>query len=161
MNIYLIRHAIATKSLNGYGAHIIDAPILPEGVLVTQRIGKYITKVPTDINLSSEYPRCRQTVALLSELSDKKFIFDKRLNEYHEINFQKFVNQIKALKADLDREQYASVFICTHAAVIAVILNIIKNKQTHESDLVTNYPKTGVLLNIVNSKITEIDFNLL
>jgi len=47
----------------------------------------FFKTVPQGINYSSEFLRCKQTVEIILQASQKKFIFDNRLNEQHHETF--------------------------------------------------------------------------
>jgi broad specificity phosphatase PhoE len=159
MKYYITRHAIATKNPKGYGIHIYDAPILPEGIETTKRMGKYLADIKTDANLSSEFPRCMQTAEIITRESHKQFSYDKRINEFFDISFSDFVTGVNDFLREIYMNNYGSVLLCTHTAVIAVILCFIKRIPVTHETLQTNYPPPGMLLCAEENNIIEINFN--
>lgn len=155
---YLFRHALATKSLFGYGDKIVTAQILPEGIPPIKRMAKFLKTIPTDFNVRSEFIRCRQTAAIVTKIAGNQFITDKRLNEYNEESFSNLRNRVKEFLQDMKKSNYKNILICTHGAVIAATKNLLLKNRFGLLNLY-DYPKTGVLLIIKDEKIAEIDFN--
>ncbi|MBI2430813.1 MAG: histidine phosphatase family protein [Candidatus Levybacteria bacterium] len=155
---YIFRHGLATKSLFGYGDKIVTAELLAEGKPPIEKMANYLKKIPSQFNVCSEFVRCRQTAAIVTKKTGKKFTFDKRLNEYNEESFNDLRDRVKDFLQYIEKSNYQSVLICTHGAVIAAIKNLVlRNKFTLFQ--LYDYPKTGVLLVIKDGKIEEIDFN--
>jgi broad specificity phosphatase PhoE len=183
---YIFRHGetFVTKGWKmGYGTKIFSADILEDSRPALEKIGRYLRKIPTDVNTSSKIKRCRQTVKIVSKNSKKDFVFDSRLNEFFfELPFF-FRKRIKSFLNDLGDSD--SVLICTHAAVINELIKII-NPQAFESlekktptevnaplqvevsrkDLqlqnkltFTKYLAPGVLLILMENSVREINFN--
>lgn len=156
--LYLFRHALATKSLFGYGDKILTAEILPEGIPPIERMADFLKTVPSDFNVCSEIKRCQQTAAIVTKRAKKEFIFDKRLNEYYKESFGQLRDRVKDFLRDIEVTKHKDILICTHGAVVTAIKNLIlKNKFTMFQ--LYDYPKTGVLLIINGKSIKEIDFN--
>jgi broad specificity phosphatase PhoE len=156
---YVFRHALATKSEKGYGKEIFSAKILPEGVEPIKKIGRYLKKITTDYNVSSEFLRCRQTVEIISHINGKQFSFDARLSEYYLETFDELLQRVKEFLEEIESSTYKAVVICTHGAVIAILKNLIIKGKASESDLL-DFPKTGVLIEIKGERIKEIDCNI-
>src|SRR5437762_1931158 len=121
---YIFRHGetFATKLEKGYGRKVFSAPLLDEGHPAIERIGEYLKNIETDFNTSSNVKRCRQTVEIVSQISGKQFIFDKRLNEFFLETYWHFRRRIKGVLKDIDQKGFSSVCICTHGACIAMLV---------------------------------------
>ncbi|QQG40718.1 MAG: histidine phosphatase family protein [Candidatus Levyibacteriota bacterium] len=155
---YIFRHGLSTKSLFGYGDKIVTAELLPEGKPPIKKMGKYLKNVSTDFCVRSEFIRCQQTSDIIAKATNKKFINDKRLNEYNDETFDNLRDRTKDFLENIEKSNYKDILICTHGAVIAALKNLIlKNKFTIFQ--LYDYPKTGMLLIIKEGKIEEIDFN--
>lgn len=156
--LYLFRHALATKSLFGYGDKILTAEILPEGKPPIERMADFLKTVPSDFNVCSEITRCQQTAGIVTEKTGKQFTLDKRLNEYYKESFGQLRDRVKDFLRDIEATKHKDILICTHGAVVTAIKNLIlKNKFTMFQ--LYDYPKTGVLLIINGKHIEELDFN--
>ncbi len=156
--IYLVRHGLATKSTTGYGDKILTAELLPEAIPSIHRLANYLKDKPTDYNVSSEILRCKQTAAIITSRTDKKFVFDSRLNEYYQETFLQFSNRITLFFNDLKTKPYQNILICTHGAVIAGLKHLILSDSFTEENL-TDYPPCGSLLTIRNGSFEVTDFN--
>lgn len=158
---YIFRHGetFATKANTGYGRKVFTADILEEGKPILRKLGEYLKNVPTDFNTSSKIRRCIQTVGIISQESDKKFVFDSRLNEYFLEPFGRFRRRLKGVLLDIDKNDYQSVCICTHGACIAALVEILTGTK-YASPKYLNYPDPGVLLVIEDGVIKDqVDFN--
>lgn len=156
---YLFRHGLATKHSKGYGAHIQTTPILPEAVPVIEKMANYLSTVPADYFASSSYIRCIQTAKIISQKTNTSFVIDPRLNEYHNITYQEFVNNITSFLKEIKSKNYKHVFICTHVAVIVATVHLLCNQTLEEKDLHTNNPMPGVLTIISDGKKEEKNFS--
>jgi broad specificity phosphatase PhoE len=156
---YLFRHALATYSKNGYGDQILTAPILQAEVKPIESMAEYLKNTGNSLNYSSELLRCRQTTEIISGITQKKFLFDKRLNEYYKDSFIGFRDRIaNFLKKGIKNTQTANILICTHGSVIAGIKHFITDGDFLEDDLY-DYPLCGELIIIKNKQIQQINFN--
>lgn len=156
---YIFRHGLATKSKSGYGAHIVTATLLPEAIPPVKKIGEYLKDIPTDYNVSSRFIRCQETAEIVSKISCKQFVLDKRLNEYYEESFEDLVTRISNFLRDIEKKGYRNVAICTHVAVITVLLKLLKAEPVEKKDIYSNYPLPGTLLIIKDNNVSEINFN--
>lgn len=158
---YLARHGLATHSKIGYGDKVYTAELLPEGILPIERMAEYLQNAPTDINVSSQLIRCRQTTEIISKKTGKEFIFDKRLNEYWPESIEPFLSfhdRIQNFLEDIVQKETKSILICTHGSGIVAIKNFILRETFNESHLF-DFSKTGTLVIIKNGKIETLDFN--
>jgi broad specificity phosphatase PhoE len=156
--LYLFRHGLATHSAEGYGDEILTAHVLPEGKPPVKKLAQYLKTVPLDLQISSEIPRCKETAAIVSEVTGKKFNYDRRLNEYYLETFEDFGLRVKSFLNDLNKQNYQYAAICTHGAVIAAIKNfLLKNNFEVEDQL--DYPLTGELWILKENKIKKVNFN--
>ncbi|MBI2074742.1 MAG: histidine phosphatase family protein [Candidatus Levybacteria bacterium] len=158
-NFYIFRHALATHSKSGYGDKIISAEILPEAIAPIEKMANFFKNISSDYNVSSEYLRCRETAEIISEITNKNFIFDSRLNEFHQETFPQFKNKISSFLDDIKKKRYKNILICTHGAVIAGLKNFIVNGDFNANQLF-DYSDCGVLEIIENGRVKKINFNL-
>lgn len=157
---YIFRHGgtFATKTNTPYGEKIITAHILPESDPPLERLANYLKSIPSDLNVSSEFIRCVETVNVVSKISGKQFIFDKRLNEYNQETFEQLKNRVADFLKEVNQKDYRSIIICTHGGVISALVHLITQGRFTEDQLY-EYPNPGVLLCIENNQITSLDFN--
>lgn len=154
---YIFRHGLATHSKYGYGKKIVTAPLLAEGTSAIEKMAAYFKSVPKSVNYSSEFLRCRQTVEIISLASQKKFIFDSRLNEQHHETFSDV--RVRAVEFLTTISPDAShILICSHGGIVAALKHLITDKK-HLWKYRHDYPKTGELLVINSGLIKKISFN--
>jgi broad specificity phosphatase PhoE len=163
---YIFRHALATYSTTGYGEGIVNAHILPEGVLPIQKMAEYLKHVITDYNVSSELTRCTETTAIINDIGGKLFVTDPRLNEFsleenysHE-SFEEFRGRLLSFLREVQEDvTLVNILICTHGAVIAGLKHILLNGTFTVEDH-HDFPAPGQLFIIHGNGTTEIkDFN--
>ena len=155
---YLVRHGIATHGKRGYGKRKLIAPILPEAIPVIERLAQALVSVPNSANFSSEIIRCRETSAIINRITGKSFIFDSRLNEAAHPTVQEIRERVGRVLNDMMTLPQGNIIICTHGIVIAALKNLItqgKFVTKHQTD----YPLSGELMIIENSKVKIISFN--
>lgn len=157
--IYLMRHGLATHSTIGYGDQIVTAQILPEAIPVINKTAAFLKDKPTNANISSEFLRCRQTAEIVTNITNKQFTFDKRLNEFYDESFLQLKNRLQDFLKDLEKKNYANVLLCTHGAVIAGIKHLLLKNSLEEENLL-DFALPGVLTIIQNGAIQEIDFSI-
>jgi len=164
MNFYIFRHGETYFSKNNldYNEHVEDAQILAEGFPALEHLGGFLKNVETDINISSTYKRCRQTVKIVGRRSEKKFVFEALLRDWDSRNetVEGTANRITDFHQQLtaNDQQLKSVCICSHGYPIAMLKSLILTGKVDLSKL-DDYPETGVLLIIKHGKVEEIDFN--
>jgi broad specificity phosphatase PhoE len=154
---YIFRHGqtFATKYHTGYGWKVFSADILDEGKDDLKRLGVYLKNIKTDYNVSSRIKRCRQTSQIVSDNSGKTFSFDQRLNEFFLETYGNLKRRIRGFLGDLEKEGHEAVLICTHGAVMNVLVNILTNQKLKLSNLFI-YPDPGTLLIIEDGKLKDI-----
>lgn len=157
-NLYLFRHGLATHSTTGYGNKIVSAEILPKGIKAIKKLAYFLKDIDTDINISSEFIRCRQTVKVIEDVTNKKFQFDKRLNEKYKEKFDDFKKRVISFLDNIIKINNKDIVICTHGIVIAAIKNLIINNKFDFEDRY-DFPQTGELVIIKDNKFEKIDFN--
>ena len=155
---YLVRHGLATHSKYGYGKRKLTAPMLPEGRVAINKLAVELKKVGESVNISSEIIRCRETSAIITEITGKIFTYDKRLNEdYHETikeireRVQSFLNMAITFPQQ-------NIIICTHGAIIAAIKNLLIH-NTFVTNQLHDFPQTGELVIIKDKTVKTINFN--
>src|SRR5690348_15377194 len=84
---YIFRHGetVVTQSKGKkkwYGLRHFSAHILPVGFPATKSMATYLKSRSIDYYVCSEYLRCRETAAIVTEVTKRDFVFDKRLNDY-------------------------------------------------------------------------------
>lgn len=162
MNYHIFRHGETyfSKKNIGYGDQTETAAILESGIPAIKRLAEYLKKIKTDANFSSTYLRCRQTVEIVSSITQKEFTFDENLRDYYSTNetIEDVVNRIKIFYNSLQAKSYKSVSICTHGYPIAILIDFIMQGKFYMNNL-GNYPKPGILVIIKDKKVELIDFN--
>lgn len=136
----------------------MTASILPESVPIIQKMGKYLGTVLTSENFVSPYPRCRQTAAIVTEITGKKFQVDARLAEYHQTTFADFHIRVSDFVNDITSQNLAFAIVCTHGAVVAGIQSLLIKDEFLESDLL-NYPECGEIVIIKDKEVKTLDYN--
>jgi broad specificity phosphatase PhoE len=167
---FIFRHGLATKSTTGYGDQILTATLLPEGIPAIEKLAEYLKDIPSNFRYSSELPRCRQTAEIVTKATGQPFEFDPRINEYHQEPFQKFTERVdsfleevieKADRACIQQdcnEMPATIWICTHGAVIAALKHLLLEgsfSQEYELD----YTQPGEILEIWKQNLQLHIFN--
>jgi broad specificity phosphatase PhoE len=155
---YIFRHALATYSKNGYGDQIISAPILPEARASIEAMAHYLNDITSSANYSSEYLRCRQTAEIISNVANKKFVFDDRINEFHDEPFEAFHERVHNWYSEVANAQPANIIVCSHGAVLSALRHIVIRGDFIEQGLL-DYPPCGELMIIRDKEVQIIDFN--
>ena len=162
MDYYIFRHGETYFSKNKipYGDKIESAEILTEGIPVTKRLADYLKDKGTDKNYSSTFLRCRQTSEIVGQIANKKFIFDERLRDYHveKESVEDVIKRINDFFDSISVKNCKAVAICTHGYPIA-ILKELATKGEFEMNNLSSYPQPGILIEIENGVLREIDFN--
>ncbi len=158
---YIFRHGetFATKAGTWYGTKIFSADILPEGKPSLHRMGKYMQNIKTDFQVSSQIKRCRQTTDIIADYTGQKFIYDKRLNEFFLETYWHLKKRVKSVLQEIEENKYQSVALCTHGAVIAVLLHQLSAQKKIKLFNFFNYPPPGVLTIIQGNTVQQISFN--
>jgi len=134
---YLFRHGLAIKPGQNYQPNNQNIPLLPEAKKDIIKLANKLKHINTDLNLCSQYLRCRQTADLVAQITGKKFIIDAKLNEFQSETFAQFKNRIKSFLKKIHSQNSQHILICTHGAVIAAITHLVKEgkfKLKHELD---------------------------
>lgn len=157
---YIFRHGetFATKGGVGYGDKVLTAGILEEGIPTIKRMGEYLKTVETDYNVSSEINRCKQTAGIVSNITGKEFVLDKRLNEPYMESFQNVKDRLESFLQDIDGKNYHTILICTHGAIIGTLLGFFTTQFFAEENMY-NFPLPGVLTIARGITIQQINFN--
>jgi broad specificity phosphatase PhoE len=157
---YIFRHGetFATKRWNGfYGWRVFTAPILEEEKPMLYRLAEFLKDQHTDYNASSQILRCRQTSGIVSEVTGKEFVYDRRLREFFFESFGQLRRRVRSFISDIEANGYASVAICTHGAVIAELAKELL-AQSAEVPLKRVFPKPGELYIIREGKLEKKSF---
>ncbi|MFC1647109.1 histidine phosphatase family protein [Patescibacteria group bacterium] len=155
---YLFRHALATRSKNGYGDKILTAEIIPDEIGPIEKIATFLKKIKNSQNIRSELKRCEQTTEIITQITGKQFSTDARLNEYYQENFQQFSARIFEWLNQTLANEPENLIICTHGSIIAGIKNFILLNNFPKNKLY-DYPECGELLIIKERKVQTINFN--
>lgn len=167
---YIFRHGetfVTKRGKTGYGLgtfaygfQVFSAPILAEGKPALYKMGLFMKDKKTDANFSSPLLRCKQTSDIVTEMSGKVFVPDKRLREFFLEGFGSLVSRLQSLLKEIDEKEYESVAICTHAGVIAALIAMLTGDDRVPSHFdLLHYPMPGVLTIIEGKNIKEINFN--
>lgn len=163
---YLFRHG-HTKVTNEqtktglpihYNETNLSAPILPEGIQVLERMGKFLGR--QDINgwFSSPLLRCRQTCDAISAITGKGFESDEGLAEDETQTLEQKGQRLKNFLASLTQRGYQSVAICTHGTNLSILVKLL-SKTIKFADPSKEFPKPGIMTIITNGNVYEVDFN--
>lgn len=157
---YLFRHGetFATKNNSNYWFKVFSAPILEEGKPVIVKMAKYLKNIPSDFNVSSFLNRCKQTAEIITEVTGKEFVFDKRLTEFFLETHWGLERRVKSLLDEIEKHKYQNVWICTHGAVLMMLKRLLLKTEKKGLNF-SDYPKPGVLWIIEDNKLQEINFN--
>jgi 8-oxo-dGTP diphosphatase len=157
---YIFRHGetFATKKKCWYGTKLYSAPILEEGKPSILRLADYLKKYESDYNVCSPFLRCQQTVAIVSEITGKKFESDKRLREFAFEFPWDFTKRILRFIKEMEESKYETIVICTHAAVLSVLIQYLTKGNINLLERVIA-PLPGVLTIIKDKKLEEVNFN--
>ena len=142
---YIFRHGLATRSLNGYGDTILTAEVLPEGIAPVRRLGAHLKSFPYDIGMRSEFIRCQQTAAIVSEITGRAFTPDGRLNEKYQETFGQVKVRVEQFIADMQATPHQNIWVCTHGAVIAALKHLLTRGE-HSEAFEMDYIQPGELL---------------
>ena len=156
--IYLVRHGLSTHSTHGYGKKKLTAPMLQEGIPAILRLSTALKKLPDSANISSEIIRCRETAAIISQVTGKKFTFDKRLNEAYHETIGEIRQRVVSFLTDISHQPQTHVIICTHGVIIAAIKNLLVAEKfvTRQQ---YDYPQAGELVIVRGKNVETINFN--
>jgi broad specificity phosphatase PhoE len=156
---YIFRHGLATLSKNGYGDKILTAEVLPEGIPPVQRIGQYLTLMPYDYGARSEFLRCQQTAAIVSEITGRSFAADKRLNEQYQESFEAVRDRVRAFVEEMNAFAHTHIWVCTHGVVIAALKHLITRGDFARSDE-NDYIQPGEVLLIRDGEPEVVKFEV-
>jgi broad specificity phosphatase PhoE len=156
--IYLFRHGLATHSKRGYGKGIVSAHILPEGIPPIQKIGTHLKNISNCLYFSSEFIRCRETNAIVTQLTGKSFDYDSRLNEKYKETIGDVRKRVSEFLKDVSFLPQTNIILCTHGVIIAAIKNLLFSSKFVTKHLV-DYPLTGELMIIEEKSFKTINFN--
>jgi len=152
---YIFRHGLATKSKMGYGDRIVTAEVLPEGIPPVQRLGTYMTRLPYDAGARSEFLRCQQTAAIVTEATGRAFTADPRLNEQVSESFEVVRDRVRAFVESMRAAGHGHIWVCTHGVVIAALRHLITRGDFQRRDEL-DYVQPGQLLVIRPDNAIEV-----
>ncbi len=157
---YIFRHGqtIETYTKTPYGENILTSDLIPQGKSAISRLGDYLKNREPQANFSSPLPRCKSTVKIIEKKLTNKFIFDNRLTEYYNETFYKLKKRVAAFLKEIEIQNYQSVSICTHGAIIAAVTHLVIDRYLSVAHLL-KFPDPGILRIIKNGKVEEVNFN--
>lgn len=162
MKFYIFRHGETFESKHDipYADNIEKAEILPERIPIVKKLANYIKSKEIDAYYSSTYLRCKQTSTIISEITEKDFVYDENLGEFRRERetIEIFISRVKSFFDKLKLKDYQSIAICTHGYVVAALRELITQGYVQEERL-NDYPRTGVIVQAEDGKINSIDFN--
>lgn len=165
-DFYIFRHGDTKRTGNillKFFGSIKDSSsleILPKATPALTKIGEFLKNIPTDENYRSPYLRCDQSAQIVTRYSDKKFKIDDRIREFegNGEEFADFYKRVYSFLEDIQRENYSTISICTHGAVIAALKHVIVNGKFDHYQIF-DYPSPGELVIIKDKKVKVINFN--
>lgn len=124
---YIVRHGhtFATKLNVPYGSFVFSAKLLPESYPALHSIGKYLQKTHFDYFCSSEISRCRETASILEQELHITYETTPRLNEFANESIHELADRVRSFLAYTKKQQYTSILIVTHGAVIACLKHLV------------------------------------
>ena len=155
---YILRHGLAVKPGEEYGSRTFTAGLIPEGKPAIKKIAEYLKDKPTDINASSSVLRCKESAEIIEGITGKKFVYDKRLYEFHAESFGSVEKRVKSFFDEVTHKNYKNILICTHGAIIGALKSLILTGNM-TANSVLDFPDSGVLLKIKDKRVEEINFN--
>lgn len=157
---YIFRHGLATLSKNGYGAQIRTAEVLPQGIPPVQRLARYLVTCPYEWGARSEFLRCEQTAAIVTEITGRAFVADPRLNERVDEPFHVIRERVKDFIDDMQATPHQHIWVCTHGIVIAALKSWLTRgdfSRQYEND----YIQPGELLKVTPDGVDVVKFEVL
>jgi len=155
---YLFRHGqtYATKYHLPYffNPHI---GILPGAAPALKRVAAYLQTIPSDLNVTSAFKRCRQSADIVTKITGQPFVVDPRLNEYYLTTFSSFTARLKNFLSETDQKNYQNVVICTHGGIMSGLKHLIMENNFKFTQL-PDYPLPGILLIVDRQHCRQIDF---
>ncbi len=157
---YLFRHGLtqAVKDKRWYWGKLYSADILDEAKPSIIKIGELLKDIDSDFNVSSPFKRCIQTSEIITEITGKKFVTDRRLGEYAFEFPWTFKKRVMGFIEDMENSKHRTVIICTHAVVLEMLIQYFTNGNISLRHRI-KAPLTGVLTIIKDKKISSKDFN--
>lgn len=163
MKLYIFRHGMTFQTKNNIPytpENYQTSPILDEGIPSIKKLAKYLKDVKTDVNYTSPYLRCIQTVEIVSEISSKNFLPNEMLEEYADWleTFDSLRDRAQKFIDYLGTQHVGTASICTHGGIISALKHLLVYKK-YEPENLADYPLPGVITIIESAKFEEIDFN--
>src|SRR5258708_2831666 len=157
---YIFRHGETFASLKntGYGIRMRSAHILESGKPVIKEMAGFLKDIKSDHNATSAYPRCLETTQIITDITSKQFVIDKRLNEFFFETFGRLRHRLKNFLGEMENSDHETILVCTHGACLAGIIMLLTTGEYHAADLLS-YPPPGILIKIENGKVEQWDFN--
>jgi broad specificity phosphatase PhoE len=157
---YIFRHGLTQPVKEGrwYWGSLYSAVILDEAKPSIIRIGNFLKNIDSDYNVTSPFKRCIQTSEIVTEITGKKFVPDRRLSEYTLELPWNFKKRVMSFINEMENSEHKTIIICTHAVVLEMLIQYFTNGRLslrHRFKL----PLTGVLTIIKDKKISSKDFN--
>jgi broad specificity phosphatase PhoE len=151
---------VSKNNLPNYGDQEFSAKILPEGIPAIKKLGLFLKEIESDINLTSPYNRCLETVEIIAAIAGKNFHKDERLGEFRSglESFGELSSRIISFVDDLKSNEYKNVSVCSHGYPISAMIQYVSSGKIEKKQLLT-YPDPGVLSIFKDGKLTQIDFN--
>lgn len=148
---YIFRHGETYFSKNNvpYGDKVLTAELLPEAQQQLRKVASELKDISTDFNVSSPVKRCKESAAIVSEITGKEFVYDERLSEWIEKkeSFEALRDRLADFLSDMKKSKYKDIAVCTHGACIAGLKHLIEEGKFEPSDI-HDYPTPGVVLTL-------------
>jgi broad specificity phosphatase PhoE len=154
---FIFRHGLATHSRTGYGDQVVTAEVLPEGKPAIRVLATHLITQPYDYGICSEFLRCRQTAAIVTEITGRTFVTDPRLNEQVDEAYASVRARVRDFVREIAASPYQHVWICTHGAIIAALTHYLTVGDESRIDE-GNYTQPGELRTIQDGKVDVVRF---
>lgn len=151
MKFYVIRHPWTVSNVKKIDQGWGDSPLVPEGIVMAEKLGDFLKNEFISIIYSSDLGRCVQTSEIINKKLNLKIIKEPGLREQ---NFGKF-NNVRIIKEEFDASDHSAVppggesFIQMKARV----LNYIKAKLPRDKDKILIVTHDGCFRAIISDAL--------
>ena len=103
-----------------------------------------------------------QTTDIITKITGKKFVVDKRLQEEELSRAQETLNDLENRLRDfineMDKKKADIVAVCSHGWPINALIALLTKSSVSKKDL-GNFPRCGQLTIVENRLVKKLDFN--
>ena len=158
---YIFRHGLAIPKGEEYGPERVwTAQLMESGLPAVERLAHFLKTQASDYRVTSPVLRCQQTVDIVANIADISFDQDERLREFDEYNHEPFTQlrgRVEDFLKEVRNQNYSSVFICTHGAVISCLKHLLLEGNFQENQLL-DFPNPAGVVIIENGQVEVKEF---